>query len=85
MKTTTKNTGIKVTTNMKAGGIGDRNHSRSGLKVKAGVRAAGICDRNHSRRGLKVSAGIRAGSLITVQNHNARPLAIGSDNRRAAQ
>jgi hypothetical protein len=76
MKTTTKNTGIKVTTSIKAGGIGDHNHSRGGLKVKSGVRAAGICDRNHSRIGLKVSAGIRAGSLITVQNHNSRILVI---------
>ena len=38
MKTTTKNTGIKVTAGVKAGGM-NTNHSGSGLKVKAGIKA----------------------------------------------
>ena len=39
MKTTTKNTGIKVNASVKAGGLVTPNHSRSGLKVKAGIKA----------------------------------------------
>ena len=38
MKTTTKNTGIKVNTGVKSGGSSP-NHNRSGLKVTTGVRA----------------------------------------------
>ncbi len=43
MKTTTKNTGIKVNTNVKAGGwVFSKNHSATGLKVKAGIKAGSI-------------------------------------------
>jgi hypothetical protein len=73
MKTKTTNSGIKVTTNVKAGTL-YRNHTRNGLKVRAGVKAAGLFT-NHSRIGLKVKAGIKAGGKLH-QNHNARVMAI---------
>jgi len=52
MKTTTKNTGIKVNTGVKAGGFIDRyNHNRSGLKIKAGIKAGQTIQlANHNRR-----------------------------------
>ena len=54
MKTTTKNTGIKVTAGVKAGGI-----------VPNG-QAAG----NHNRNGLKIKSGIKAGAPVHQSNHN---------------
>jgi len=50
MKTTTKNTGIKVTTGVKAGALNSvQNHSNRGLKANSGVRAgAQIYARNHT-------------------------------------
>jgi hypothetical protein len=81
MKTTKKNSGIKVTANVKAGGIGDRNHSRPALKVRTTVKAAGIGDRNHSRSGLKVTSGVRGGMTITVPNHNVRLLTAQHERR----
>ena len=50
MKKTTKNTGIKVSTSVKAGGIMDRNHNRIGLKVKTAIKSGGIMDRNPPSR-----------------------------------
>ena len=52
MKTTTKNTGIKVTTGLKAGGfIPGPNHNRVGLKVAAGIKAGSMIHAyNHNRR-----------------------------------
>jgi hypothetical protein len=77
MKTNKKNTGIKVTTGINAGGFPDRNHSRSGLKVKVGVRAGSMIQvSNHSRAGLIVRASVKAGSMIQVSNHSLRLLAI---------
>ena len=55
MKTTTKNTGIKVTTHVKAGGLNNQNHSSIGLKVKSGI---------------KVTTSVKAGGLNN-QNHNS--------------
>ncbi|HEY7376394.1 MAG TPA: hypothetical protein VIF57_29815 [Polyangia bacterium] len=52
MKKTTKNTGIKVTSNVKGGGVPIYNHNRNGLKVQTGVRAALSFVRNHNVRGL---------------------------------
>jgi hypothetical protein len=56
MKTTTKNTGIKVTAGVKAGGVPYMNHSQTGLKVKSGLRGgAPILYRNHNSRVLTIS------------------------------
>jgi hypothetical protein len=50
MKTTTKNTGIKVTTGVKAGGL-NTNHSASGLKVKTSIKVGATELRpNHTAR-----------------------------------
>jgi len=58
MKTkTTKTSGIKVTANVKAGGLcpWQSNHNQQGLKVRAGVKAGLlIALRNHNSRLLKV-------------------------------
>ena len=48
MKTTTKNTSIKVNTGVKAGGTWVGNHVRAGLKVKSSVAAGGKWALNHS-------------------------------------
>ena len=55
MKKTTKNTGIKVTANVKAGGLPFVNHSRTGLKVKSALRAGAIVYRNHSANLLRLA------------------------------
>jgi len=56
MKTTTKNTGIKVQTGVRAAGINTANHSRSGLKVKAGIKAGStITVQNHNRTALALN------------------------------
>ena len=47
MKTTTKNTGIKVNAGVKAGGF-NGNHIRAGLKVTSSVKAGGNWSRNHN-------------------------------------
>jgi hypothetical protein len=49
MKNVAKNTGIKVVTGIKAGGLGTQNHSRAGLKVRSAVKAAGLSTVNHNR------------------------------------
>jgi hypothetical protein len=50
MKKTTKNTGIKVTTGVKAGGwSSNMNHTTRGLKITSGLKAgAQIYARNHA-------------------------------------
>src|SRR5689334_12467131 len=53
MKTTTKNTGIKVNAGVKAGSI-SANHTRPGLTVKAGLKAGYICKDNHNLPSLKI-------------------------------
>ncbi len=53
MKTTTKNTGIKVNANVKAGAL-TVNHVRPGLTVKAGIKAGYICKHNHTTRLLAI-------------------------------
>jgi hypothetical protein len=56
MKTTTKNTGIKVTAGVKAGGVPTGNHNRTGLRVRAGIKAgATITVQNHNMRLLSVA------------------------------
>jgi hypothetical protein len=55
MKTTTKNTGIKVNSGVKAGGVCVPNHSRPGLKVTAGIKAGStICVQNHNARSMSI-------------------------------
>jgi hypothetical protein len=54
MKTTTKNTGIKVKANVKAGGFKD-NHNKTGLKVLSNLKAGGIYKSNHSPRVLSLT------------------------------
>jgi hypothetical protein len=50
MNAKTKNqTGIKVSTGVKAGGLIGMNHNRAGLKVRTGVKAGGLIGMNHSR------------------------------------
>jgi hypothetical protein len=74
MKTTTK-TGLKIKTNVKAGGL-NINHNRAGLKVKTSVKAGGL-NINHSRPALKVSTKIKAGSIGDLKpNHNRRVLTV---------
>lgn len=68
MKTTTK-TGMKVRSNVKAGGFSG-NHIRSGLKVRTPIKAGGFSG-NHTRLGLKVQTAIRGGYSWS-RNHNAR-------------
>jgi hypothetical protein len=48
MKTTKKNSGIKVTTNVKAGGW-NPNHARRGLKIASAIKAGTTWSRNHTR------------------------------------
>jgi len=57
MKTTTKNTGIKVTTGVKAGGWGSNaNHTRSALKVTTSIKAGMLVGaRNHSRSSIALA------------------------------
>jgi hypothetical protein len=54
MKTTKKNTGIKVTAGVKAGGVGG-NHTRTGLRIKAGIKAGYICKHNHNTVSLRAA------------------------------
>jgi hypothetical protein len=53
MNKITKTSGIKVKSNVKAGGFGSVNHSRlvktSGIKVKSNVKAGGFGAVNHNR------------------------------------
>jgi len=77
MKTTTKNTGIKVTTGVKGGSLGTLNHNGSALKVRAGLKAGmTIQSTNHNRMGLKVRSTLKAGKTIQLTNHNTRLLAL---------
>jgi hypothetical protein len=55
MKTTTKNTGIKVNTGVKAGGWNGGqmggNHNRNGLRIRTSVKVGTmIQSANHSRQ-----------------------------------
>lgn len=50
MKTTTKNTGIKVTTGVKGAALPFSNHIRTGLKIKSALRGGAIVYRNHNVR-----------------------------------
>ena len=75
MKTNKKNSGIKVTAGVKAGGINLGNHNRRGLKVTAGIKAGTSHQRNHNGRGMKVTAGIKAG-VMYQRNHNLRVVAL---------
>jgi hypothetical protein len=61
MKTTKKNSGIKVTAGVKAGGFGP-----------GGTNGPG----NHNRSALRIKAGIKAGTVIQLANHNRRLLAL---------
>jgi hypothetical protein len=48
-----KTSGIKVKSNIKAGGIGSANHNRvvktTGLKVRSNIKAGGLGSGNHNR------------------------------------
>jgi hypothetical protein len=56
MKTTTKSTGIKVNTSVKAGGLPYVNHNQTGLKVRSGIRGgSSIVFRNHNARMFSVA------------------------------
>ena len=69
MKTTTKNTGIKVTTNVKAAAAATGQSQRGRPEGQGGrqVRRANLA--NHNRSGLKVKAGLKAGRR-SPSNHN---------------
>jgi len=75
MKTTTKNTGIKVTASVKAGGFFlPGNHNRGGLAVKTSLKAGTSYHLNHNRvcrGGLKVKTSVKAGTSYHL-NHNRR-------------
>ena len=60
MKTTTKNSGIKVTTGVKA----------------AGWTPYPMNGSNHNRSALKIKTGIKAGTTIQLANHNRRLLVV---------
>jgi hypothetical protein len=53
MNKITKTSGIKVKSNVKAGGFGIPNHNRlvktSGIKVKSNIKAGGFGIPNHNR------------------------------------
>jgi hypothetical protein len=75
MKTNSKTqAGVKVSANIKAGGL-TPNHVRKLLVLKAstGIKAGGLTP-NHARKllVLKVSTGIKAGEGIVNSNHNRR-------------
>lgn len=55
MKTKAKNTGIKVTASVKAGGL-NSNHNAAGLKIRSGVKAGSTTElrQNHSARMIVV-------------------------------
>jgi hypothetical protein len=77
MKTISKKqTGVKVTTTIKAGGFNSPNHSRRvrAIWVKSGIKAGGFNSPNHNRRvgTLSVKSGIKAGEGILTSNHNRR-------------
>ena len=56
MKTTKKNSGIKVNAGVKAGGYNTINHNRNGLRVRAGVKAGTmIQSANHNVRLLALT------------------------------
>ena len=56
MKTNKKNSGIKVTAGVKAGGYNIVNHNRNGLKVRAGIKAGTmIQSANHNVRLLALT------------------------------
>jgi hypothetical protein len=77
MKTTKKNTGIKVTTGVKAGGLQfPFNHNRSVLKVRTNIKAGILlAAKNHNRSVLKVRTNIKAGILLAAKNHSRSILA----------
>ncbi len=49
MNKTTKTTGLRVTTGVKAAGLGTANHTRGALKVRTGLKAGGLTLSNHNR------------------------------------
>jgi hypothetical protein len=88
MNTNGKNqSGLKVTTNVKAAGLGTlgANHSRRALAVKTNIKAGlGVICSNHSRRlatngrtqsGLKVTTNVKAAGLGTLGANHSRRLA----------
>jgi len=80
MKKTTKNSGIKVTSGLKAGGFDGKmggNHNRNALKVMAHIKAGAVIQSpNHNRRSLAVRTGVKVGAVIQLANHNCRLLTI---------
>ncbi len=53
MTYSTKKTGLRINTGVKAGGLSVTNHNRRALRVRAGVKAGGLSVTNHNRRALK--------------------------------
>jgi hypothetical protein len=77
-KNTKGQSGIKVLSSVKAGGL-TGNHSRRGLSIRTGIKGGtGIYAHNHNRRlastkgqsGIKVLSSVKAGGL--TGNHNRR-------------
>ena len=47
MKTSTKTSGLRVKSTIKAGGLGGNNHN-AGLRVKSAIKAGGLGGNNHN-------------------------------------
>src|SRR5262249_4219676 len=66
--------GLKVKSNVKAGGLTVNHNQTMGLKVKSGVKAGDIpVTGNHSQtiaRGLKIKSNVKAGEIPISNNHN---------------
>ncbi len=88
MKTISKKqTGVNVTTAIKAGGLPSVNHNgKLAFIVKSGVKAGQvILHNNHNRRlGVKVTTAIKAGGLPSV-NHNGKLAFIVKSGVKAGQ
>ena len=57
MKNSSKNSGIRVKSAVKAGGMGGSNHN-SGIRVKSAVKAGGFGGSNHNA-GVRVKSSVR--------------------------
>ena len=55
--------GLKIKTNVKAGGLNAQNHNQMAVKVKTNVKAGGLNTQNHNQTTLKVKSGIKAGEV----------------------
>jgi hypothetical protein len=55
MKNIQTNSGLKVKTSVKAGGLSTVNHTRGALKVRSAVKAGGLSTVNHTRGALALA------------------------------